>query len=94
MSPSGIQVNKKVVLVIVLFTIGIIIYKNYNHINTFLKKKKTEMAGIPQDALDKAKTVKCSSRNVKIQLEKDKVCMWISSDKRSFSLPFSCRLFG
>ncbi|XP_061189200.1 putative protein-lysine deacylase ABHD14B [Saccostrea echinata] len=74
MSPSGIHVNKTVVLFVLAITAIIVVYKNYKYIGTFLKfgGKKEGMTSIPKDALDKAKTLKVEERKVKVELKDGK----------------------
>lgn len=74
MSPSGIHVNKSVVLVILAVTVGIIIFNNYKYFNTFLTKKETEvkMTEISQAVLDKAKTLKVETHKIKVELKDGK----------------------
>ncbi|XP_048775728.1 putative protein-lysine deacylase ABHD14B [Ostrea edulis] len=74
MSPSGIHVNKTLILVIFSIIVGIVIFKNYKYIGTFLKfdEKREEMSKIPQDALDHAKTLKVENYKVKVELKDGK----------------------
>ncbi|XP_062608148.1 putative protein-lysine deacylase ABHD14B [Saccostrea cucullata] len=74
MSPSGIHVNKTVIFFILAITVIIVVYKNYKYIGTFLKseEKKEGMTSIPQDALDKAKTLKVEERKVKVEIKDGK----------------------
>lgn len=71
MSPSGIHVNKTVVLVILAITVGIIVFKNYKYFNTFLTKKNTEveMIEISRAVLDKAKTLEVKTHKIKVKIK-------------------------
>eukprot|EP00105_Crassostrea_gigas_P005391 XP_011418975.1 PREDICTED: protein ABHD14A [Crassostrea gigas] len=71
MSPSGIHVNKSVVLLILAITVGIIVFNNYKYFSTFLTKKNTEveMTEISQAILDKAKTLDVKTHRIEVEVE-------------------------
>lgn len=71
MSPSGIHVNKSVVLLILAITVGIIVFNNYKYFSTFLMKKNTdvEMTKISQAVLDKAKTLDVETHKIKVKIK-------------------------
>lgn len=76
MSPSGIHVNKSVVLLILAITVGIIVFNNYKYFSTFLMKKNSdvEMTKISQAVLDKAKTLDVETHKIKVKIKDGQVC--------------------
>lgn len=85
MSPSGIHVNKTVVLVILAITVGIIVFNNYKYFNTFLTKKNTEveMIEISRAVLDKAKTLEVKTHKIKVKIKDEQVCNYVIAIKQN-----------
>lgn len=83
MSPSGIHVNKSVVLLILAITVGIIVFNNYKYFSTFLTKKNTEveMTEISQAILDKAKTLDVKTHRIEVEVEDGQVCNFVIAIK-------------
>lgn len=85
MSPSGIHVNKSVVLLILAITVGIIVFNNYKYFSTFLMKKNTdvEMTKISQAVLDKAKTLDVETHKIKVKIKDGQVSNYVGAIKQN-----------